>query len=686
MQKVRLSPSDSLRWLYEHPDTVVAVDTETRYRKEYDEELRAADPKLKLGILGVADGRSICMGVSWTYRDGDNLYSAYLPINHLKGQPNQEWILTLWKQLRYVLTRQGRTLIFANAQFDFLSLETVHIRVAEQPFYDIATVANIARPYWPISKSLDALYQAYVGDDAGKEQEWEYVRWRDLKTKDKETGLYKQAIVKKSTLKWQKENGWPDTTPWMIESYACGDTEATLLVWEKLMVHPGWTCQPEDLWTEKQKIIRVLTEMKRRGIQVDVQLAAELEAEGVAAKEELLEKLGGLNPSSVKDAPKIFLELLNLPVLKETPKGAPSFTAAVMEEYDAILEGRESSQPEVGYVKAWRGWSTALGLLLRPYQDRVSPDGRLRTSYTTHVTSTGRLSSKEPNLQQISKGANPQPWNDRVKKCFVARPGYVLLSADYSQLELRMAVAYSQEPSLQQVFLEGRDIFSEMAEELGWTRPKTKSFVYATQYGAGDDRISYIFGVGKAEARRKREQFYRKYPLFRKLDMATRAMAESTKKIRLWSGRVRHFKTSQESYKALNALLQGGAADVVERVWVYIMENLDNEDCRALLQVHDALVFEVREDLALEYARKIHDIMVDVNGIVAPGRDEPLFPVKFEVEVEYWGGEKIDLHADPVQAEDPAQREIRKLKRELAQAREDVSMYEWQQDTTRWGV
>lgn len=635
----RVSASESLQWLYEHPDAPLAVDTETRYRKDYDAELRAADPALKLGILGVSDGRSICMGVSYTYRDGDELYSSYIPLNHLVGQNTD---LATWKKLRYVL-RQGRELIFANCQFDFLSLETVHIRVSEMPFWDIATVANIARPHYPMAKSLEMLAKVYLGEGEGKEEEWAHLHYRDLKTKDKATGLYKQAVVKESTLKWQKENGWPDTTPEMIESYACTDTEQTFLVWEKLMVFKGWTVQPDDLWFHKQQIIRVLTEMKRRGIEVDTDLAHELELEGIAVKEDLLEKLGGLNPSSVNDIPKIMLDILGLPVLKRTPTGRPSFTKAVMEEYDEILELRGLDQPEVRYVRAWRGWTTALGLLLRPYQARVSPDGRLRTSYTTHVTNTGRLSSKEPNLQQISKGGDPQPWNDRVKKCFVARPGYVLLSADYSQLELRLAVAYAQEPELLAIFNEGRDIFTEMSQELGWTRPKTKSFVYATQYGGGDQRIAYIFGVSVPQAKKLRAQFYRKYPQFRILSEACKAKAEATKTISLWSGRVRHFQSGEDGYKAMNALLQGGAADVVERVWVHIMEHLDNEDCRALLQVHDALVFEVREDLAQEYARKIHDMMVDVNGICAPDSPEPLFPVKFEVEVEVWGGDKIDL-------------------------------------------
>lgn len=592
----------ALRWLYEHPDAPLAVDTETTGLK-------------------VADGRSACIGVSFTFKSSFGYHSFYIGINHRTGQNADE--LTV-KKFSYVL-RQGRELIFANVQFDFLSLETIGIRVSEMPFYDIQTMANVINPDWPMMKSLEMLAKVYLGEGEGKMTEWKYAIYDEGK----------KLPRKRTTLKWQKENGWPHTTPEMMSEYACTDTDQTYKVWEVLVSHSRWREQPEAFWEHKQKLIRVLVEMRRRGILVDTKLAAQLEEEGIEAKERLLENLGGLNPSSRVDAPQIFLDLLGLPILKKTPQGRPSFTKAVLEEYDLILANRSEQTPELGWVKAWRGWTTAMGLLLRPYQELVSPDGRLRTSYTTHVASTGRLTSKEPNLQQISKEGD-QPWNDRIKKCFHAKPGYVLLSADYSQLELRLAVAYAQEPELQAIFDEGRDIFTEMAAEMGWPRSKTKSFVYATQYGGGDARIAYIFNVSISEAKRLREKFYRKYPRFRKLDMACRKQVAETKKLRLWSGRIRYFKTSEDSYKAMNALLQGGAADIVERVMVHAMENLDNEDCQMLLQVHDALVFEVREDLVEEYTQKIAELMSDINGICAPGSAEPIFPVTFAVDVTRW--------------------------------------------------
>lgn len=622
MTKTRVSASEFLDWLYKNPEQPLAVDTETA----------GVTKELSAFGLRVDDGRAVAIGVSFTTRIKGRLVSAYIPFHHQLGTNQPE----LLKKLRYVL-RQGRPLVYCNVQFDMLALETLGIRVSEQPFYDIPTMANVVREDFPFQKDLDSLYRAYVKGDHAKITEWEFARYDEGKKKPR----------LRTSLDWQKKNGWPHTTPAMIWGYACRDTEATYETWEALMVHPGWLEQPKDYWPHKQRLIRVLTEMKRRGILVDTELAAELEIEGMLAKDRLLKEMQGLNPSSVVDAPRIFLEILKLPVLRKTEGGKdkdpakvkPSFTKAVLEEYDEILANREGDTQEerqwIANVKAWRGWTTAMGLLLRPYQERVSPDGRIRTSYTTHVTSTGRLSSREPNLQQISKEGKDL-WNDRIKKCFVARPGYVLLSADYSQLELRLAVAYCQEPELMTIFEEGRDIFTEMAAELGWDRGKTKSFVYATQYGGGPARIAYIFGVSLEEAVELREKFYRKYPRFRAEDQRRREYVAEHKKMRLWSRRVRHFARKEDSYKAFNALLQGGAADVVERVWVYVMDNLDSEDCRCLLQVHDALVFEVKEELADLYRVKIQEMMEDVNSICAPGSEEPLFPVKFAVDVTLW--------------------------------------------------
>jgi DNA polymerase-1 len=255
----------------------------------------------------------------------------------------------------------------------------------------------------------------------------------------------------------------------------------------------------------------------------------------------------------------------------------------------------------------------------------------LRTDYLTHSTVTGRLSSRNPNLQQISKEGDV-PWKKNIKRCFVARPGYTLLSADYSQLEFRLACSYAQEEALQEIFADPtRDVFTEMAEALGMKRQDVKTLVYSIMYGAGIPRLMNAFGVTKRRAEEIRDNFYSTYPRFRALNALCVKRVEEELRVRMWSGRVRHFKHKSESYKGMNALIQGGAADIVERVWLHAMRNLDNEDCRTLLQVHDALVFEVRTEMVEEYRQKISALMSDVQGIC--GAD---FPVHFTVEVSDW--------------------------------------------------
>lgn len=614
------STSDKiLKYLYEHPDIPVALDTET-------------------DGLQVHDGRSKAIGLSIAFRhENGKLYSYYWGARHRAGREQNIDKATAQK-IRYVLEKQRRVLIFANVQFDVLAMLTLGVDLRENPFLDVLTMMMFVNEEWTQGRrGLDEL--AVYWECERKLSDWPHTQFKDTKAGPRP--------IPETTLKWQKEHGWPDTTPEMIFDYASVDAEVTYAVAEKILADREWKTLPPHLWVEKQEFIRTLIEMRLRGVEMDLELTAELLEEGEAAKEKVIETLG-LNPASHKDLVELFINRLELPVFKRSEKtGAPSFDKTVMPLYDEILA--RDDRTESKYVRVFRGWQTAVGLLLKPYLELTSPDNRLRTSYTTHVVATGRLSSREPNLQQISKDGG-SPWNDRVKKCFVARPGFVLLSADYSQLELRLATAYAQESKLLEIFEEGRDVFTEMTETLqaqfrasgstalaeAWTRHKTKTLVYSIQYGGGVNRIMNAFGISKRDAEKVISNFYRTYPRFRRLDEMCKAKVKETKRIKLWSGRYRHFRYESENYKAMNSLMQGGAADVVERVMVYAMKHLDNPDCRMLLQVHDALVFEVRDDLAEEYAVKIQTLMEDVNGICDPTGTEPLFPVRFAVEVSEW--------------------------------------------------
>lgn len=578
--------NELLQFLYEHPEAELAVDTETTGLK-------------------VATGDSICIGISIaTVIDGVG-YAHYFPTAHSSFSSFNVSPSTVEK-LGYVLTQQGRLLIFANVIFDTLSLDTVGIHVDGVPeLVDICSMAHFCDENYPKNKGVDSLSLYYLG----------------------ESGKIKDPFVEK-----EKKTGNQNITPEQMWDYAVMDAVSTWRVWDQLRQHPVWMALPDGLWPEKRKLIRVLIQMRRRGVAIDVETATAMERIGTKKMAELKAELG-MNPASHKDMQALLIDTLGLPILKTSKKtAAPSFDKEVMEEYDLILERMD--RKEAVLIRDYRGWQKAVTASYRPFLELLDSDGRLRCSYKLHGTVTGRFSCSEPNLQQIPK-ASEKPWNGKVKECFIARPGYVLMEFDYSQLELRLGTAYANEEGLKQVFLEGRDIFEEMSGELGFNRDDTKRFVYSTQYGASSPRIMHAFSVDKPTAVKMLRHYYNTYPKFKNLSDICKSRVEQNLKLKLWSGRYRHFAYKSEGYKGMNSLIQGGAADIVERIMVRVFEEIDTEDeCEMLLQVHDSLTFEIREDLVDDYAPRIKEMMEDVQAVLPEGGD---FDVRFAVDAKVWG-------------------------------------------------
>jgi DNA polymerase-1 len=532
---------------------------------EYEGELAIACDTETSGLL-VADGRSKCIGVSIaSVIDGEPV-SHYFAIDHPAGGNVDPFTVSM---LGYILEhRDDVTFIWANVQFDVLSLETIGIHTGHRPFYDIMTMAMLVDENRPFQKSLDQLALHYLG----------------------ETGKASTPELDK-----EKKTGWPTTTAEQMWEYACVDAESTWRVCAELMQHPEWRLLPPEVWESKQQLIRILTEMRRRGVRIDIELADSM---GKRGREEMAARIKelGMNPGSNKAMKKLFIEDLGLPILKVSKKtNEPSFDKTVMPDYEVMLERLNS--PVATLVKEYRGWMKATTASYEPYVKLVSPDGRLRGTYNTHRTVSGRLSSSEPNLQQIPKESD-KPWNGRVKECF---------------------------------------IFTEMAKQLGMTRPDTKVLVYTIQYGGGKDRIMTVFGVDERTAIKIIDNFYDTYPAFRVLRDVVTTKAKREKRVKLWNGRFRHFMYGNESYKALNAIMQGGAADIVEGVMIRAFEELDSEDCRLLLQVHDSLVWEIRDDLVEEYSAKIKALMEDVQPAI--------FPVRFNVDAKRLRPADVELAA-----------------------------------------
>lgn len=567
------------------------------------------------GTEGIRDGTDYAVGVSVAYSTGLDHGAMYFPFKHVGEGNYSERVLD---RLRGIIERADR-IVFHNAKFDLVSLRTLGINYTGE-FYCTLIIANLINENYPFSKDLSSLTRRYVGEDVAKDKP----EWFE--------GLIKHF-------------GWGMITAQQMAAYATQDAVITLklikAIWPLYLKEAT-----EEIWQHKQRLIRVIIDMEARGIGINEERVQKLILEGERVMEEMTAELN-FNAASRDQKEEFFIHKLGLPVLKRSDKtGKPSFDKSVMPEYEEMLERMAPGNKAVEQVLTFNGWQHAMGLFYRPWLElRSEKDGRIHTSYMLHKdendggTVTGRLSSRKPNLQQIPR-LGSKPWNKETKLCFQAKPGYVLVEADYSQLELRLATAYAQERGLMEVFNAGRDIFTEMSYQLNLTRDQTKTFVYSIQYGAGNQRISNVFRVSIAEARRLRENYFATYPGFAAFGLRAQNVALNTGKIRIWSGRHRHFRDREaESHKAMNACIQGGAADIVERMMVKCANEVADENCHMLLQIHDALVFEVRKDMLEHYALKIKAAMEDVDSVTKPVIGTG-FGVKFNVDAHILGSKE----------------------------------------------
>jgi DNA polymerase-1 len=328
---------------------------------------------------------------------------------------------------------------------------------------------------------------------------------------------------------------------------------------------------------------------------------------------------------------RLILDDLGLPEVISPKTGRRTFDKDAMKWYETLME--EMGSPLAQQILTFRGWQKSVSSNYESYLSHLSPDGQLRPNYLMHGTVTGRLSCREPNLQQIPKSGS-KPWNGSMKACFIPRPGYQLVSFDYSQLELRLACVYAQEPELMKAFNEGINIFDVISEALGLPYDKSKMFVYMTQYGAGIRKVASALGIDPGYAESIRGNFYATYPRFKAASDKAAYFVENYGKIRLWSGRSRHFLyPDDDAFKAFNSLNQGGGADIVERSMVGLADDgfNDGETSRILLQIHDEAVVEIRQDKVKEYSAAIADSMAKVNF------HPRLSSVKFAVNAKPWG-------------------------------------------------
>lgn len=285
----------------------------------------------------------------------------------------------------------------------------------------------------------------------------------------------------------------------------------------------------------------------------------------------------------------------------------------------------EDERPQL--VLDARGWGKVSSTYYRPYAAFADSEGVLRANL--HITTpgrktkgawdkrngtvAGRLSSSNPNLQQIPRESDTY----RVKQLFIARPGYLLAELDYSQAELRAAAYYSQDTWLTRKILAGVDLHTAVAKEFDIPRPIAKNINFSIWYGIGFKKFSLTYGVPENESRVYLARYHVNCPGVRRLGNACEARAKAHGYLRLYTSRMRHFNCPEaKTYSASNNLIQGTIAEVMRLSMMEIMRRLP--EARIVIQVHDSIWLELREEDAIELVHECRGIMQNVQEIKLP--------------------------------------------------------------------
>ncbi len=418
--------------------------------------------------------------------------------------------------------------------------------------------------------------------------------------------------------------------------YAAEDADITLrlhqTLWPRIQALPGLTRVYREI---EMPLVPVLSRIERTGVRVDVdELNAQSRdlAERAAELEERAYAEAGsrFNMGSPKQIGAIFFEQLKLPVVAKTPKGAPSTSEAVLEKlaedgYELprlILEHR-------GVTKLRSTYTDKLPAMVHP------ETGRVHTSYHQAVAATGRLSSSDPNLQNIPIRSEA---GRRIRRAFVPEPGCRLLAADYSQIELRIMAHLSGDERLLAAFAAGQDIHRATAAEILGLQPEdvtneqrrsAKAINFGLIYGMSAFGLARQLGIERQEAQDYVDAYFARYPGVRAFMDKTREQARQDRYVETLFGRrlyltnighSNHQLRSAAERTAINAPMQGTAADIIKRAMIQVDAWIRREQppVRMIMQVHDELVFEVAEAATEWVSKHICALMQDAAELAVP--------------------------------------------------------------------
>ena len=416
--------------------------------------------------------------------------------------------------------------------------------------------------------------------------------------------------------------------------YAAEDADVTMklqqVLWEKLSKEPTL----EKLFKEMElPLLGVLSRMERRGVLIDSD-ALFLQSNEIANRLSELEEqayvLAGqpFNLASTKQLQEILFDKLGLPIIQKTPKGAPSTNEEVLEELAFSHELPKVLVEHRGLSKLKSTYTDKLPQMVNPQT------GRVHTSYHQAVTATGRLSSSDPNLQNIPI-RNKE--GRRIRQAFIAREGFIVVAADYSQIELRIMAHLSQDQGLINAFTQGKDIHRSTAAEIfgvaldevtSEQRRNAKAINFGLIYGMSAFGLSRQLGIGRADAQSYMDLYFKRYPSVQAFMHDIREKAKAQGYVETLFGRRLYLPDINSSNGmrrkaaervAINAPMQGTAADIIKRAMIQLDQTLQNDpDIAMIMQVHDELVFEVRSEKVAFYSELIKTQMESAADLVVP--------------------------------------------------------------------
>ena len=524
------------------------------------------------------------VGVSFAVESGS---AAYVPLAHdYPGAPEQLDRDNVLEKLRPILE------------------STEHNKIGHHIKYDRNVLANHGIILSGIE--FDTMLESYVLDSTATRHDMDSVA---LKYLGHSNIKYEDVAGKGAKQLSFNEVPIEDASP-----YAAEDADITLrlheTMWPKLLAEEGL----EEIYRDIElPLVTVLSDMEQAGVAIDTGMLArqsrELAGRIMEIEQEAHREAGqSFNLGSPKQIQEILFDKLQLPVLAKTPKGAPSTAEAVLQELAL-------DYPLPRLILDWRSFSKLKSTYTDKLPQQVNPDtGRVHTSYHQAVAATGRLSSSDPNLQNIPVRTEE---GRRIRQAFVASPGCVLLAADYSQIELRIMAHLSSDAGLLKAFAEEADVHRATAAEVFGIAPErvtadqrrsAKAINFGLIYGMSAFGLAKQLGVPRGAAQEYIDLYFARYPGVREYMEATREQAREQGYVetvfgrRLYLPEIRARNSQRRAAAertAINAPMQGTAADIIKRAMISLHGWLEREDqsgVTMIMQVHDELVFEVEQE------------------------------------------------------------------------------------------